>query len=813
MRASLQAWRVQVPQLRASWPTLHTTFDRSVADLASLRMHESAAGGQLFAAGMPWFMAVFGRDTLITCLQTLIFGPELARNALTALAGLQATEDDPFTDAEPGKIVHEVRAGKAATTWFPRYYGTVDATPLFLVLLSEVWRWTDDAAFVRTLREPALRALNWIDEYGDLDGDGFVEYHRRSERGLENQSWKDSHNSQLFHDGRQATGPIAACEVQGYVYDAKLRMAELAREVWRDRDLADRLEREAAELRDRFDEAFWVEERGGFYALALDGEKNRVDSLTSNIGHLLWSGIVPDNRVDAVVDALMGEELWSGLGRADDVVGRRRLQPAHVPQRNRLAARQFAHRARPRPGRPLARGAPDRAALDRGGRALRPSASRGVRGLPAHRDAVPDRLSHRGAASGLGGGDAGAPPPGAARPPAGSRAPGARDGRAAGVAFVGGRAQTLRRARLRPSLECRPRRRARPGRGDRGAGARVRIAVLSPVWFPVPPTGYGGIEWVVSLLADGLADAGHDVTLFASGDSRTRAKLVSAFPEPPLNPIGTSWIELHHALPCYENADEFDVIHDHSSQLVSMMGGLIPTPVVHTVHGPLDDIQLGNYRGLAKLAPQVGLVSISMNQRKPGPDLPWVANIPNALDLDAFPYHSERGEYLLYLGRLSPDKGAHRAIEIAREAGLPIKLAGKKREHLEQEYFDELVAPLLGDDAEYVGETSHATKVDLLQNARATLFPIDWEEPFGLVMIESMACGTPVIATRRGAVPEVVDHGRSGIIVDDYREMVAAIAEADRIEPEECRRAAEDHFSTGRMVADYVAVYEELLAK
>ena len=314
VRASLQAWRMQVPQLRASWPPLHATFDRSVADLASLRLHEGAAGGQLFAAGMPWFMAVFGRDTLITCLQTLIFGPELARNALTALAGLQALEDDPSIDAEPGKIVHEVRTGKAATTWFARYYGTVDATPLFLVLLSEVWRWTDDAAFVRNLREPAMRALNWIDEYGDRDGDGFVEYHRRSERGLENQSWKDSHNSQLFHDGRQATGPIAACEVQGYVYDAKLRMAELAREVWRDRSLADRLERDAAELRERFDEAFWVEERGGFYALALDGEKNRVDSLTSNIGHLLWSGIVPEHRIDAVVDRLMGEELWSGWG-------------------------------------------------------------------------------------------------------------------------------------------------------------------------------------------------------------------------------------------------------------------------------------------------------------------------------------------------------------------------------------------------------------------------------------------------------------------------------------------------------------------
>jgi glycogen debranching enzyme len=270
--------------------------------------------GQLPAAGMPWFMTVFGRDTIITCLQTLLFGPELAQNALAVLADLQSDEDDPDADAEPGKIVHEVRHGRAAQAWFPRYYGTVDATPLYLVLLSEVWRWTDDAGLVRDLRGPALRALEWIDRYGDLDGDGFVEYRRRSSRGLVNQSWKDSGDSQLFRDGRVAEPPIAPCEVQGYVYDAKLRVAELARAVWRERELADRLEAEAAELRERFDEAFWVDARGGYYALALDAEKERVDALTSNIGHLLWSGIVPPERVDAVVDQLMGEDLWSGWG-------------------------------------------------------------------------------------------------------------------------------------------------------------------------------------------------------------------------------------------------------------------------------------------------------------------------------------------------------------------------------------------------------------------------------------------------------------------------------------------------------------------
>jgi glycogen debranching enzyme len=316
VRDSLAAWQLRVPQLRADWDELSHSFSQSVSDLASLRMRGSSGAdlGKLPAAGMPWFMTVFGRDTVITCMQTLLFGPELARSALDVLASLQATEDDPSIDAEPGKIVHEVRQGKAAKAWFARYYGTLDATPLYLVLLSEVWRWTDDVALVRDFKEPALAALKWIDEYGDLDGDGFVEFHKRAPHGLDVQSWKDSFDSQRFHDGRIAQSPIAPCEVQGYVYDAKRRMAEIAREVWRDRALADRLDREAAELKQRFDVAFWVEERGGFYALALDKDKKPVDSICSNIGHLLWSRIVPPERVDAIVDQLMGDGLWSGWG-------------------------------------------------------------------------------------------------------------------------------------------------------------------------------------------------------------------------------------------------------------------------------------------------------------------------------------------------------------------------------------------------------------------------------------------------------------------------------------------------------------------
>jgi glycogen debranching enzyme len=314
VRESLAAWQLRVPQLRSTWDDLERAFARSVSDLASLRMRGAGSHGQLPAAGMPWFMAVFGRDTIITCLQTLLFGPELAETALHTLASLQARHDDPSIDAEPGKIVHEVRNGRGADAWFPAYYGTLDATPLYLVLLSEVWRWTDDGAMARTLKEPALRALQWIDEHGDLDGDGFVEYSKRASRGLDNQSWKDSGVSQKFENGQIASSPIAPAEVQGYVYDAKIRMAELARAVWRDRPLADRLEQEAADLKRRFDEAFWVDRRGGYYALALDRDKQKVDSLCSNIGHLLWSGIVPEHRAVAIADQLMGEALWSGWG-------------------------------------------------------------------------------------------------------------------------------------------------------------------------------------------------------------------------------------------------------------------------------------------------------------------------------------------------------------------------------------------------------------------------------------------------------------------------------------------------------------------
>ena len=340
----------------------------------------------------------------------------------------------------------------------------------------------------------------------------------------------------------------------------------------------------------------------------------------------------------------------------------------------------------------------------------------------------------------------------------------------------------------------------------------LRVAVLSPCWFPVPPSGYGGIEWIVSLLADGLVDAGHDVTLFASGDSHTRAKLAYVWEPAPSDKIGMSWWEMRHTLHCLSQAAAFDIINDHTGMLGLLLGGLVDPPVVHTVHGPLDAGNGDIYEQICTLVRDPHLISVSMNQRKPKPDLPWLANCPNALDFAVYPFTPHRGDYLLFIGRMSADKGCHRAIAVARQAGLPLKIAGKNREPLEQQYFNDLVRPHLNAQIEYLGEVTHGEKVELLQNARATLFPIDWEEPFGLVMIESMACGTPVIATRHGAVPEVIEHGRTGIIVDDYRLMPAALDDVDKIDPLECRRYAEERFSPERMVADYVEAYRTAIA-
>ncbi|HEX2303119.1 MAG TPA: glycosyltransferase family 4 protein [Gaiella sp.] len=341
----------------------------------------------------------------------------------------------------------------------------------------------------------------------------------------------------------------------------------------------------------------------------------------------------------------------------------------------------------------------------------------------------------------------------------------------------------------------------------------MKVAILSPVWFPVPPSGYGGIEWIVSLLADGLVEAGHDATLFASGDSRTKARLESVYPVAPSEWIGHTFWELRHAAACLARSDEFDVISDHTGLLGLALGSMGRTPFAHTVHGPLSGEPGALYEQIIGMTPHAALISVSDEQRRPKPDLPWVGTCANALDLSVYPFRPERGDYLLFLGRMTADKGAHRAVTVAIESGVPLKLAGKCREPLEQQYFDEFVRPHLSDRIEYVGEVTHGEKVELLQHARATLFPIEWDEPFGLVMIESMACGTPVIATRFGAVPEVIEDGVSGVIVDKWREMEFALDRAAAIDPHVQRRIVEERFSPQRMVDDYVRAYEATIER
>jgi glycogen debranching enzyme len=317
--AGLDEWLADAPSLDCDWQPLFGIYERSLVDLAALRFYPPIlAEGQAFpAAGLPWFMAMFGRDSLITSYQALPFAAGLAKGTLISLALLQSRTDEAFRDAEPGKILHESRLGEL-TAFEERphspYFGSVDSTPLFLIVLDEYERWTGDADLVRRFEPEARAALEWIDRYGDSDGDGYVEYQRRNtETGLDNQCWKDSHTSIVDREGQIASTPRAVCEIQGYAYDAKRRMARVARELWGDEELAGRLEREAAELRERFNRDFWVEERECF-ALALDGEKRQVDAIASNIGHLLWSGIVDEGKAPAVARHLLGEDLFSGWG-------------------------------------------------------------------------------------------------------------------------------------------------------------------------------------------------------------------------------------------------------------------------------------------------------------------------------------------------------------------------------------------------------------------------------------------------------------------------------------------------------------------
>ncbi len=316
--AELEDWLATAPVLTATAPDLMRTYRASLSDLAALRLHpDLAAAGTLPAAGLPWFMALFGRDSLITSFQALPFLPGLAATTLRVLAARQATVRDDVHEQEPGKILHELRFGELTARGLrphSPYFGTADATPLFLVLLDEYHRWSGDDALVGELEDNARAALAWIDDSGDADGDGYVEYARRNEvAGLVNQCWKDSWDAIQFADGTLARGPIATCEIQGYVYDARRRSARLAREVWGDAELAERLERQAAELRANVRRDFWMPERG-CHALALDGDKRRVDGLTSNIGHLLWSGLLDADDAALTADRLLADELFSGWG-------------------------------------------------------------------------------------------------------------------------------------------------------------------------------------------------------------------------------------------------------------------------------------------------------------------------------------------------------------------------------------------------------------------------------------------------------------------------------------------------------------------
>jgi glycogen debranching enzyme len=316
--SELARWLAGTPALRADDPALTRTYRASLTDLAALRIHPDLSdGATLPAAGLPWFMALFGRDSLITSFQALPYLPELAATTLRVLGAAQATSRDDFQEREPGKILHELRFGELTARGerpHSPYYGSADATPLFLILLDEYHRWTGDDALVRSLEPNARAALDWINDSGDSDGDGYVEYFRRNvTSGLINQCWKDSWNSMQFVDGTLAQGPIATAEIQGYVYDARVRSARLAREVWHDMALAERLEAQAAALRFDFRRDFWMPERQ-CHALALDGEKRQVDSLTSNIGHLLWSGIVDEEEATATAAKLFGQSLNSGWG-------------------------------------------------------------------------------------------------------------------------------------------------------------------------------------------------------------------------------------------------------------------------------------------------------------------------------------------------------------------------------------------------------------------------------------------------------------------------------------------------------------------
>jgi glycosyltransferase involved in cell wall biosynthesis len=338
----------------------------------------------------------------------------------------------------------------------------------------------------------------------------------------------------------------------------------------------------------------------------------------------------------------------------------------------------------------------------------------------------------------------------------------------------------------------------------------MRIAMIAPPWFTVPPQGYGGVENMCADLVDGLVDRGHEVTLIGAGPAGTRAgRFLSTYPQPPSERLGEPLPEVLHtaAVARILAGLDVDLVHDHTlaGPLLARGRGV---PTVVTMHGPVAGEPGEYYR---QLGDTVSLVAISAAQRRGAPDLAWRGTVHNAIDVTSFPYCADKEDMVLFLGRLHPDKGVHLAIDAARAAGLPIVVAGKCSEPVEVEYYRRFVEPRLGPDVTIFGTADAAAKRELLARAAALVFPIQWDEPFGMVMIEAMACGTPVVALRRGAVPEVVADGVTGIVCDDPAELPGAITAARTLAPGECRAHVENCFDAATMVGGYEAVYRDVL--
>jgi glycosyltransferase involved in cell wall biosynthesis len=347
-----------------------------------------------------------------------------------------------------------------------------------------------------------------------------------------------------------------------------------------------------------------------------------------------------------------------------------------------------------------------------------------------------------------------------------------------------------------------------PGRGAAVRG--LRIAMVAPPYFALPPLGYGGVEVIVAGLVDELVERGHHVTLLGAGRNGTRAQsFLVTYPEPPAAQLGEALPEAVHAARVAELLADCDVdlVHDHTLVgPVLARGRQVPTVV--TVHGPATG-DMGDFS--RALGDTVRLISISDSQRATAPDLPWLATVHNAISVSTFPFQAEKDDVALFLGRFHPEKAPHLAIDAARGAGLPIVLAGKCSEPVEREYFAREIEPRLGPDVEIFGVADPDQKRRLLARACCLLFPIRWEEPFGLVMIEAMACGTPVVALRRGAVPEIVVDGVTGVIVDEPEELPDAIRLARQLDPHACRAHVERDFSTAAMGTGYELAYQQLL--